>query len=268
MKRQADPGQSGGPDPRLSHFESERFVNKYRSTRHRPEELFPSERRFLPRVLRPGIRVLDVGCACGGFYNILRTLEPRIDYTGVDVSDLLIEEARRCYPDGRFETVDGRRLPFGDEEFDLVQVWGVTLVEPEYRSLLAEAWRVAGHVLLFDIRLQQHGCEVIDMERSYVSNEDGERNYYIVPNGHEFLGWLGTLEPAPRRIEAFGYEGKPNAMAVLPATCHPVYMTAFALFRNTGDAAAGMELDLPEPFLSELAAAVGDRSRLQAPIKS
>ena len=252
MKQRTHAPRVERPAPR-AHFESARFVDKYRETRNRPEELFPSEQRFLPRVLRPGMSVLDIGCACGGFYNILRTLEPNIDYTGVDVVQVLIDEARRLYPDGRFETTDGGRLPFGDRTFDLVQLWGVTLHEPQYRDVLRDAWRVARHVLIFDVRLQRHGSEVIDTNRSYVETEEGGRNYYIVPNGRTFLRWLRTLEPAPRYIEAFGYEGKPNARAVLPATCHPVYMTAFGVFKSAAGGEPGdVRLDLPEPFRSDL----------------
>ena len=239
----------------LSHFESVRFVEKYRKTRHRPEDLFRSEQRFLPRVLRPGMKVLDVGCACGGFYNILRTLEPTIDYTGVDVTEILIEDARRLYPNGRFETTDGSRLAFDDETFDLVQLWGVTLHEPDYHNVLKEAWRVAREVLIFDVRLQRRGSEVIDTDHSYVENEEGERNYYIVPNGREFLRWLLTLEPLPQCIEAFGYEGTPNARVVLPPACDPVYMTAFGVFRDSARSGpVDIKLDLPEPFRNELSA--------------
>ena len=56
------------------------------------------------------MRILDVGCGRLG----LRALEPDLDITGVDVVD------RPDYP-GPFVRADAtRRLPFGDDEFDLV----------------------------------------------------------------------------------------------------------------------------------------------------
>lgn len=84
-------------------------------------------RRFLPQVfalageLRPGIRVLDVGCGngftCGEF------LKPGCTVVGIDLSEQGIAHARRAHPDGRFELMPAddhilRRL--NEAPFDLV----------------------------------------------------------------------------------------------------------------------------------------------------
>jgi SAM-dependent methyltransferase len=68
------------------------------------------ERFFALTHLQAGARVLDVGCGQIG----LRALEPNLDITGVD----LVE--RPAYP-GPFVRADAtQRLPFADQEFDLV----------------------------------------------------------------------------------------------------------------------------------------------------
>ena len=77
-------------------------VDYYAQHRQEVSELYPSERVFLPRVLFPGAKVLDVGCASGGFFNIMRTLEPTIDYTGIDIAEPSIEAARQKYPEAKF----------------------------------------------------------------------------------------------------------------------------------------------------------------------
>src|ERR1700676_4145545 len=67
-------------------------------------------RFFALTRLAPGARVLDVGSGQMG----LRALEPDLDITGVD----LVE--RPDYP-GPFVKADAtQRLPFADDEFDLV----------------------------------------------------------------------------------------------------------------------------------------------------
>src|SRR5579859_4054756 len=68
------------------------------------------ERLFALTRLRPGARVLDVGCGSIG----LRALEPELDITGVDIIDV------PAYP-GPFVRADASDgLPFEDGAFDLV----------------------------------------------------------------------------------------------------------------------------------------------------
>lgn len=60
--------------------------------------------------LRPGMRVLDVGCGALG----LRALEPDLEITGVDLAP------RPEYPGPFFQADAAEGLPFADREFDLV----------------------------------------------------------------------------------------------------------------------------------------------------
>jgi hypothetical protein len=85
--------------------------------------------------VRPGMRVVDVGCGSLG----LRALEPGLDITGVDLAP------RPDYP-GPFVQADAtERLPFADGEFDLAYSSSVIEhVPPERRAAFArEVRRVA-----------------------------------------------------------------------------------------------------------------------------
>ena len=92
-------------------------------------------RFFALTRLRPGARVLDVGCGQVG----LRALEPLLDITGVDVAE------RPGYP-GPFVRADAAGgLPFASGEFDLVYCSSVIEhVHPARRAAFAaEIRRVA-----------------------------------------------------------------------------------------------------------------------------
>jgi SAM-dependent methyltransferase len=85
--------------------------------------------------LPEGARVLDVGCGSVG----LRTLEPGLDITGVD----LVE--RPGYP-GPFVRADAAAgLPFAEDEFDVVYCSSVIEhVDPERRAAFAQEIRRVG----------------------------------------------------------------------------------------------------------------------------
>ncbi|HEX7301209.1 MAG TPA: class I SAM-dependent methyltransferase [Solirubrobacteraceae bacterium] len=93
------------------------------------------QRLFALTGLRPGMRVVDIGCGALG----LRALEPDLDITGVDLA------ARPQYP-GPFVRADAaQRLPFDDAAFDLAYSSSVIEhVDPSRRAAFAgEVRRVA-----------------------------------------------------------------------------------------------------------------------------
>ncbi len=109
-----------GPLARLA----EPLASRARSRRH--------ARFFALTGLRPGARVLDVGCGSIG----LRALEPELDITGVDLFE------RPEYP-GAFVCADvAAGLPFGDGEFDLAYCSSVIEhVPPPRRAAFARELR-------------------------------------------------------------------------------------------------------------------------------
>lgn len=72
-------------------------IEFYKDHRSATEELYESEKVFLPVILKRVSSVLDVGCAAGGFSKIMKEIQPNIDYTGIDVAPRMIEAARTLY---------------------------------------------------------------------------------------------------------------------------------------------------------------------------
>jgi len=67
------------------------------------------------RRLPPGTEVLDLGCGCG--IPEAEMLGGRFRLTGVDISDVQIERARRLLPGGRFFRADMTRIAFPANAF-------------------------------------------------------------------------------------------------------------------------------------------------------
>lgn len=99
----------------------------------------------LRQLVKPGDRVIDIGCGNGVVYQVFSGLA--IDYAGVDQSEKLVTEAKRANPDilADFRVGSALSLLFSDGEFDLAVMTGVLHHIPSdrlRRAALREAWRV------------------------------------------------------------------------------------------------------------------------------
>jgi len=92
--------------------------------------------------LATGKRVLDLGCNNG--YGTERVAHTAARAAGVDVSPQSIEAAqqRESARDIEFRVIDGSRLPFDDESFDLVISFQVIEHIADYAPYLSEIRRV------------------------------------------------------------------------------------------------------------------------------
>jgi len=117
-----------------------RIAEKFSRTRSRIWE----EVRFLfDDYVRPGDKVLDLGCGNGRFFEILK--DKGVDYIGVDFSERLIEIAKKRYPQVKFQVADALNLPFPNNFFDKVYTIAVLhhIPSKEFRQrFLEEAKRV------------------------------------------------------------------------------------------------------------------------------
>lgn len=76
--------------------------------------------KYLGRILRnvrPGSKILDVGCGVGQVSNFLAGRG--FDVTGIDISSLFVKEAKKLGK-AKFRTMDSTILSFKDESFDAV----------------------------------------------------------------------------------------------------------------------------------------------------
>lgn len=144
--------------------------------------------------VRPGYRVLDVGCGTGV---VARDLGQRVGeqgrVVGVDPSRRLIQEAvRRAKGQGlegriEFRSADGAVLPFPDGSFDLVLAATVFSHIPNGLEVLAEMTRVTrsgGTVAVFDHDIDTMVVNASDRELS-------RRIIHAYCDCHFTSGWAG-----------------------------------------------------------------------------
>jgi len=67
----------------------------FSSERKKKEDLYLGENFFLSKALFENCTILDIGCAQGGFYKILKTYLKSFNYTGIDTSEEMILRAKK-----------------------------------------------------------------------------------------------------------------------------------------------------------------------------
>jgi len=114
-------------------------------------------RHFMPKILalageiKPGLRVLDVGCGNGAA--LAEFIRRGCTAVGVDLSQQGIELARRTYPQARFEVIGADRdilQQLGEPAFDLVISTEVVehLYAPrEWAAGCFQATKPGGHLI-------------------------------------------------------------------------------------------------------------------------
>lgn len=227
----------------------------YSGHRDHPDDLYPSERYFLPWLARRARSVLDTGCAAGGFSVIWHHYQPSITYTGLDLSSSLIEAAKKRYPGGRFlctNVVSGVDLP--DRYATVVQALGWLNWEPAYARALRELWRLTDRYLFFDVRLvAEEGAAIIGRQRvAFTAPWDGTSTTpYVTVAWPSFAERLLQLQPV--RVLGYGYWGKPAETVV--GVEGPVCFATFVAEKPAEGSSVPSPLvcvDLPLPWPDDL----------------
>lgn len=103
---------------------------------------------YLPRVLDfssyKGKKVLDVGCGIG--IDLINFAKEGALVTGIDISEknvkLAAENLRLNGLNGEFVTMNGERMKFKNDVFDMVFAIGVITYTPDPKQMISEIYRV------------------------------------------------------------------------------------------------------------------------------
>jgi len=94
-------------------------------------------------ILSRDADILDIGCLNGNLYCFLKNKEFTMkSFTGVDLSEKLIELAKIRFPEQKWIQADRLALPFPDKSFDIVTLLEILEHVDDPRATIKEAVRV------------------------------------------------------------------------------------------------------------------------------
>ena len=206
------------------------LIEFYTKERTKVDHLYKSEKKFLPYAAEHSSSVLDTGCAAGGFRDIYKHFNSEMSYTGVDISESLINEARKIHPECRFEVTDcsTENSKFAKNEFDLVSALGWLNWELDWIKALTNLWSWSNKYILFDVRMglrAETGKQKIEL----TSEWDGTTiTPYIVVDYQSLSNVIKSLKP--KSVWVYGYKGKPSDS--VEGVGEEVCFTAFLLHKQ------------------------------------
>ena len=121
-----------------------------------------------------GARILDLGCGLGCLYGYLKGKGWNGDYTGIDLLEPMVKEARKRFPEASFQRRDIVRNP-PDGKWDFVLMSGLFNHRVKdnlesVREVVGSAWSLTTRALAFNILRQESGWA--DPEMYYAKDTD------------------------------------------------------------------------------------------------
>lgn len=122
----------------------ERYWEKYWEKKDSPKDYsYKADlvKRLVP--LEKKLRVLDFGCGKGIITQDMLSINSSLKITGVDVSKIAIESARKRMPQQKFYIIgDDERLPFKNNSFDFITALDVLLFVQDTELIFKELSRI------------------------------------------------------------------------------------------------------------------------------
>jgi ubiquinone/menaquinone biosynthesis C-methylase UbiE len=134
-------------------WNSKEIIKFFKSNRSTFNSLYKGEKYLLSKYINKSSVILDIGCAQGGMYEILKNKFKNINYTGLDFNRKMIALAKKKYPQVKFHHLSHINYSsFFKKKFDVVIIFGILHLNSNWKDIIKAAYKVTGNYILFDLR--------------------------------------------------------------------------------------------------------------------
>ena len=156
----------------------------------------------------PRISVIEAACGSANDYRFFESygLAPRVDYTGIDITDANIDNCRKMFPGVDFRVGDAQNLPVVDNSYE----WGVAhdllehLSPSAFNRAIDELCRVSRRgVIISFFYMREVPEHTITPRRYYHMNELSRAR--IEERFKEYCSQVDWVEVRPMLKERYGF---------------------------------------------------------------
>ena len=155
-------------------------VKFFQKERNNYNKLYEGEKYFLDKVMKKNTSVLDIGCAQGSLYKILKKQYKITNYIGIDISKEMIIKAQKNYGKKLFIHYQGLNYyEKTKKKFDVVVILGILHLNNNWKQILINANKICKKYLIFDLR-ESHLKTIQSINKSYMDMSfSSQNNIYI-----------------------------------------------------------------------------------------
>ncbi len=160
----------------------------------------------LKNLTQSGDRILEAGCAAGGYYASLKPFIDTSHYTALDITPGMVRCAKTNFPELDVLRSDVRNLGFRDNTFAVTFSTDVLMHIENWQQGLRELYRVSERVLILRIRAHT------DPHYPTLVTKIGAGAYhvpYIINGIGELHQFVAQLTPTPYLLDAGSISGEP-----------------------------------------------------------
>jgi ubiquinone/menaquinone biosynthesis C-methylase UbiE len=196
-----------------SHYGIEAIVSsKWVSSRNKISDLYESEKFFFKPFIKKSSSFLDLGCATGGFYNILKKQKNSFKYSGYDVSQEMILNAKKNFNKVNFNLYNGKTIKKKKNSVDMCFSFGTLHHVSNFYNLIDQMIKISKKYILFDLRFTNKKS-LINTKNSqqyfFHKNKIVSKIQYNVINLELFLSKMEKYKKK-YSVNIYGYPHKPN----------------------------------------------------------
>ncbi len=180
-------------------------LKKFSEGRNKVKDLYLSEKKFFLPSIKNSNSFLDFGCAAGNFVNIIQKFTKIKKYTGLDISENMLDKAKLLHPKFEFKKYNGKKI-LSNKSYNLVYSFGTLIYCRNYKNLISDFINLSNKYVNFDVRLV-FDKTITNKNKSYqiITTKPFIKFPYVIINFNEFLDFLVKATQFKYRISLFGY---------------------------------------------------------------